>query len=53
MTPGKRAIARLAEEVGVELTRVLDYFGVQELGEIAAADFLRVIRSLEKHRSAA
>ena len=49
----QRAITRLAAEVGVELPRVLDYFGVRELGEIAAADFMRVIRSLEKHRSAA
>ena len=49
----QRAITRLADEVGVELSRVLDYFGVQDLGDIAAADFLRVIRSLEKHRSAA
>jgi hypothetical protein len=49
----QRAIRKLAMEVGVELPRVLDYFGVRELGEIAAADYLRVIRSLEKKRSAA
>ena len=49
----QRAIRKLATEVGVELTRVLDYFGVRELGEIASADYLRVIRSLEKKRSAA
>lgn len=49
----QRAICKLAMEVGVELPRVLDYFGVRELGEIAAADYLRVIRSLEKKRSAA
>ena len=49
----QRAIARLAAEVGVELPRLLDHFGVRELGEIAAADFMRVIRSLEKHRNAA
>ncbi len=48
----QRAITRLAAEVGVELPRVLEYFGVRELGEIAAADFLRVVRSLEKRRAA-
>jgi hypothetical protein len=39
-------------EVGVELARVLDYFGVKDLAEIAAADYLRVVRSLEKRRAA-
>ena len=46
-------IHKLAIEVGVSLDRVLAYFGVAELGEIAANDFLRVIRSLEKRRQAA
>jgi len=49
----QRAITRLAADVGVELHRVLEFFGVRELGEIASADFMRVIRSLEKHREAA
>jgi len=49
----QRAITRLAADVGVELPRVLGFFGVRELGEIASADFMRVIRSLEKHREAA
>ncbi|CAN7268559.1 DUF1071 domain-containing protein [Acidovorax sp. LjRoot38] len=46
-------IHRLAIEVGVSLDRVLTYFGAAELGDIAANDFLRVIRSLEKRRQAA
>lgn len=46
-------IHRLAIEVGVSLDRVLAYFGAAELGDIAANDFLRVIRSLEKRRQAA
>ena len=46
-------IHKLAIEVGVSLDRVLAYFGVAELGDIAANDFLRVIRSLEKRRQAA
>lgn len=46
-------IHKLAIEVGISLDRVLAYFGVAELGDIAANDFLRVIRSLEKRRQAA
>lgn len=46
-------IVRLALEVGVELARVLEYFGVGDVCEIASADYLRVVRSLEKRRSAA
>ena len=49
----QRAITRLAAQVGVELPRLLEYFGVRELADIAASDFLRVIRSLEKRRDAA
>ncbi len=45
-------IHKLAVEVGVSLERVLAYFGVKELKDIAATDFLRVIRSLEKRRAA-
>ena len=46
-------IHKLAIEVGVNLDRVLSFFGVRDLQEIAAADFTRVIRSLEKRRGAA
>lgn len=49
----QRAIRRLAAEVGVELPKVLEYFGASELSEIAVADYLRVIRSLEKRRATA
>ena len=45
-------IQKLAIEVGVALERVLDYFGARELQDIAATDFLRVIRSLENRRAA-
>jgi hypothetical protein len=45
-------IHKLAIEVGVALDRVLDYFGVRELQDIRAADFMRVIRSLENRRTA-
>ena len=46
-------IHQLAIEVGVSLDRVLSYFGVVELKDIPASDFLRVIRSLEKRRQTA
>ena len=46
-------IHKLAIEVGVSLDRVLSYFGVAELKDIAASDFLCVVRSLEKRRQAA
>jgi hypothetical protein len=46
-------IHKLAVEVGVELQRVLAYFGVRELQDIAATDFQRVVRSLEKRRATA
>jgi len=45
-------IHKLALEVGISLDRVLSYFNVSGLSEIAAVDFLRVIRSLEKRRAA-
>ncbi|NMM13185.1 MAG: DUF1071 domain-containing protein [Rhodoferax sp.] len=46
-------IHKLAVEAGISLERVLSYFGVEELGGIAATDFERVIRSLENRRKAA
>ena len=46
-------IKRLAQEVGCEMERVLAYFGVQHLKDVRVADFPRVVRSLEKRRTAA
>lgn len=48
----QKTIRGLAEEVGVEVARVVEYFGVKHLAEIAAADYLRVVRSLERRRAA-
>ena len=48
----QKTIRKLADEVGVELSRVVEYFGVKDVAEIAAADYLRVVRSLEKRRAA-
>ena len=49
----QRTIARVASEVGVDLPQLLAFFGVNELGEIPAGEFQRVMRSLEKRRAAA
>ena len=46
-------IHKLALEVGIELSRVLAYFGVRDLKEVESTDFQRVMRSLEKRRTAA
>jgi hypothetical protein len=48
----QKAIRKQAGEVNVDLARVLEYFGVKDVAEIAAADYLRVVRSLEKRRAA-
>ena len=48
----QKTIRKLADEVGVELARVVEYFGVKDVADIAAADYLRVVRSLEKRRAA-
>jgi len=45
-------IQRLAMEVGIELSRVLAYFGVRDIKDVEATDYQRVIRSLEKRRAA-
>lgn len=49
----RRTISRLAAEVGIELSQLLEYFGVKALDEIAASDFQRVMRALAKRRNAA
>jgi len=45
-------IQRLALEVGTDVERVVAHFGVNSLKDIRVADYLRVIRSLEKRRAA-
>lgn len=49
----QRTIRRLASEAGIDLSKVLAHFGVNDLSEIAVSDFLRVVRALEKRRAAA
>lgn len=53
ITPAQQAnIERLAREVDTDVKRVLDHFGVSSLKEIRVADYLRVVRSLERRRTA-
>jgi len=46
------AIQKLAIEVGADLNRILQHFGVRYLRDVPAAQFARVIRALEKRRVA-
>ena len=45
-------IERLLSETGSDRAKLLTYFGVETLAEIAVADYPRVVRSLEKRRAA-
>lgn len=45
-------IKELISETGAELDRLLDYFAVENLGQIQANQYDRVIRSLEHKRAA-
>jgi hypothetical protein len=45
-------IERLLAETGSDRAKLLAYFGVETLAEIAVADYPRVVRSLEKRRAA-
>ena len=45
-------IQRLVLEVGTDVARVIAHFGVSSLKDIRVADYLRVVRSLEKRRAA-
>ena len=45
-------IERLLSETGSDRAKLLTYFGVETLAEISAADYPRVVRSLENRRAA-
>jgi hypothetical protein len=45
-----RYITTLIEQTGTELQKVLDYFGVERIEDIAKTEASRVIRSLEQQR---
>ncbi len=53
ITPAQIAqIERLLAETGSDRAKLLAYFSVETLAEIAVADYPRVVRSLEKRRAA-
>jgi Protein of unknown function (DUF1071) len=45
-------IHKLVVETGTELKRLLAHFGVEHLKDLPAAEFIRVVRSLEQRRAA-
>ena len=45
-------LQRLAAEVGCDIARVLDYFGISQLKDLPMSEFQRAVRSLEKRRAA-
>ena len=45
-------LQKLVVEVGTDMNRLLDHFGVKALRDLPAAEFTRVVRSLEKRRAA-
>ena len=45
-------IHRLITETGTDIVRFCEYFGINSIKDIADADFVRVIRSLESRRAA-
>ena len=51
--PQQGQIHRLVIETGTELNRLMEHFGVVALKDLPAAQFTRVVRSLEKRRAAA
>jgi hypothetical protein len=50
--PQQVQIQKLVIEVGVEMARMLEYFGVASLKDVPASEFTRVVRSLEHRRAA-
>jgi hypothetical protein len=53
ITPQQQiAIQKLVIEVGVNMARLLQHWGVEKLRDLPATEFMRVIRSLEKRRAA-
>ena len=51
--PQQEQIHRLVIETGTQLPRLLEHFGVGSLKDLPAAEFGRVVRTLEKRRAAA
>ncbi len=44
-------VNKLIKETGTEVQKVLDYFGIERIEDIAKSEASRVIRSLEQSRN--
>lgn len=49
--PQQLAIQKLVIETGTDMGRLLEHFGLNSLRDLPAAEFTRVVRSLEKRRA--
>ncbi|MEI6601759.1 MAG: DUF1071 domain-containing protein, partial [Comamonadaceae bacterium] len=45
------AIQKLVMEVGMDMNKLLAHFGVRQLRDLPTAEYMRVVRSLEKRRA--
>ena len=50
--PQQAQIHKLVVQTGTELSRLLEHFSIARLQDLPAAEFTRVVRSLEKRRAA-
>jgi hypothetical protein len=50
--PQQARLQKLIIETGTDLQRLLDHFGINKLAELPAAEFMRVVRTLENRRAA-
>lgn len=50
--PQQGRLQKLVIETGTDLQRLLDHFGIDRLADLPAAEFIRVVRTLEQRRAA-
>lgn len=50
--PQQARLQKLVIETGTDLQRLLDHFGITKLADLPAAEFVRVMRTLEQRRAA-
>lgn len=50
--PQQARLQKLIVETGTDLQRLLDHFAIDRLAELPAAEFIRVVRTLENRRAA-
>jgi hypothetical protein len=50
--PQQARLQQLVVQTGTDLNRLLEHFGIGKLAELPAAEFIRVVRTLEQRRAA-